>query len=334
MIFPPRVEARRCVQPARLAALRLQAVIKLPVDDDEEIQYSRWIMLLFLRTADIETALEGLIDPLEGSPLFLDDVRCRHHTVSGYANGQLSVATGCIASLKQMMVQESEDRIHMEANPFGAYALVRNALDAAAVAMWLLEPGNGTLRIKRRLMLGVDEVGKTDAFRRTMNQPSTHTKRRARLQEVAGLAGLKGWDPLKKSTGLPSTTQMLKDLERLHSNAAMPWLAAWQLASGHAHGKQWAQLASHELQEVEGTRTETGSHFQMSIRYGMLAAILFEALQLLEEAAARYVELSGGELEYEPGRRHRSPIEGPYGHTLTCQAPNARRQVLFPSVAR
>lgn len=269
-------------------------MIKLPVEDEDEVQYSQWIMRLFDRTEQIDSALEPLTNPLEGSPLFLDDARCPHYTVSGYAAGQLSVAMGCVASLKQMLVQESEDRIHMVASPFGAYALVRNALDAAAVALWLLEPGSGTLRIKRRIMLAVDEVSKGAALRQTMDQPSTKAERRTRLKQVAELAGLKEWNPLSKDKALPTMTQILKDLERLHSNQVFPWLAAWQLASGHAHGKQWAQLASNDLDVIEGTRTATGAQFQMTIRYGMLAAVLFEAVQLVESAGTRYVELSGG----------------------------------------
>ena len=213
--------------------------------------------------------------------------------MSGYAAGQLSVATGCIASLKQMLVRESETRVDMMASPFGSYALVRNALDFSAACLWLLEPGSGTLRIKRRILLGVDEISKSAAFRQSMDQRSTKEMRRARMKEVAGLAGLGTWNPLSKGVGLPSTTSILADLESLHPSPVLPWLSAWQLASGHAHGKLWAQLASHELQEVEGTRTDTGAHFRMTIRYGMLAAVLFEAVQLAEVAAQRYLELSG-----------------------------------------
>jgi hypothetical protein len=271
---------------------KLQAVIKIPVVDEDEIQYSRWIMLLFAKADSIESALEPLIDPAEGSPLFLDDVRSPHHTVSSYAFGQLSVATGCISSLKEMMVRETDDHVSLMASAFGAYALVRNALDATAAALWLLEPVNGTLRIKRRILLGIDEVGKGAALRETMGQPSIKTKRRARLKEVAAQAGLGDWNPLSKE--LPSMTRMLKQLERLHENAIFPWLAAWQLSSGHAHGKSWAQLASNELQEVQGTRSATGAKYQMTIRFGMLAAVLFEAVQMLEVASIRYIVLAGG----------------------------------------
>lgn len=209
---------------------------KLPLEDDA-IQYSQLILVLFLKAEGIESALEPLLDPLEGSPLFMDDSRCPDRTVSGYAYGQLSVAAGCISSLKQMIVHESDDGIYLKTNPFGAYALLRNALDAAAVAMWLLEPADGVLRIKRRMMLAVEEVDKSAAFRETTGQPSTRAERSARLKELARLAGLEGWDPLSKDGKLPSTTQILRDLETLHSNKVIPWLAAWQLASGHAHGK-------------------------------------------------------------------------------------------------
>jgi hypothetical protein len=87
-------------------------------------------------------------------------------------------------------------------------------------------------------------------------------------------------------------TEILKNLERLHAGGIFPWLAAWQLSSGHAHGKQWAQISSNELEEIEGTRTATGARFQMTIRYGMLAAVLFEAVLLLEAAGSRYFDLS------------------------------------------
>jgi hypothetical protein len=262
----------------------------LQVDDEEEVRYSQRVMQLFDRAAEIEVALEPKLEPVAGSALFADDVRSPHHSVSDYAMGQLHVAGGCIASLKRMMVREAKDEIHMVASPFGAYALIRNSMDAAAVALWLLEPGSGTLRIKRRITLSLDELHKAGALRQTMGQPSIKIERQARLQEVALQAGMGDWNPLREK--LPPMTEILKNLERLHSGGIFPWLAAWQLSSGHAHGKQWAQISSNELEEIEGTRTATGARFQMTIRYGMLAAVLFEAVLLLEAAGSRYFDLS------------------------------------------
>jgi hypothetical protein len=175
---------------------------------------------------------------------------------------------------------------------FGAYALVRNALDSAATALWLLEPINGTLRIKRRILLAVDEAGKSSAFRQAMGKAATNQARRARLKEIAAAAGLRDWNPLKDV--MPSMTRTLQQIERLHTtpNKVLPWLAAWQLTSGHAHGKNWAQIASNELKEMEKTQTATGAQYHMSINYGILATVLFETVELLETATVRFVELA------------------------------------------
>ncbi|MEW1983497.1 hypothetical protein [Pseudarthrobacter oxydans] len=257
--------------------------------DPEEVQFSQRIMQLFDRAEKLSTALEPLIVVAEGSRLSTDDARTPHYAVSDYAFGQLGAAGGCVAALKQMIVRESDETISMVTGPYGSYALIRNAMDAAATALWLLEPG-GTMRIKRRLLLALDEVEKANAFRRAMDWATVAPQRRARLKEVAGLAGLGDWKPRKED--VPSMTGILGQLERYHRNAVFPWLAAWQLASGHAHGKQWAYLASHELKAIESTRTETGSQFQVTIRYGMLAGVLLEAVQLFEVAADRYRQLA------------------------------------------
>lgn len=263
-----------------------------PVIDPDEEQYSHWIVRLLERSEKIGTALEAHIEPPTGSALALDDERIPHYAVSSYAHGQLSVAIGCVAALKQMILRESEDKIEMLSGPFGAYALLRNSLDTAAVALWLLEPMNGTLRVKRRLQLGVDEAGKAAALRQTMGHRTNKAERRARLKQVAAVAGLGAWNPLKHE--LPTMTSILENLERHHTNSVFPWLAVWQLSSGHAHGKQWAQIASNEIEEIENTRTETGAQFRMTIRYGMLAAVLHETVQLIETAGTLYVNLSGG----------------------------------------
>ncbi|WP_400158535.1 hypothetical protein [Arthrobacter sp. BPSS-3] len=89
-------------------------------------------------------------------------------------------------------------------------------------------------------------------------------------------------------------TTTLRRLEYKHENVVMPWLSAWQLASGHAHGKMWAHLASNEIEEIPGTKTATGAQYVMTINFGMLAVVLYEGVQLLEVAASRYLKLAQG----------------------------------------
>ncbi|TLM83644.1 hypothetical protein FDW83_09295 [Pseudarthrobacter sp. NamE2] len=264
----------------------------IPVTDPSEIAHSQRIMGYFQRTEEVATALGPLISPQSGSGLAQDDARCPHHDVAGYAFNQLTVATSCIEAMRRMMVQESDQSIMLTASAFGAYALARNSMDAAATALWLLEPVNGTLRIKRRILLGLDEEEKKGAMFQSIGKPWVEVKRRRRqrLKEVAGEAQLGVWNPFADS--LPTMTKTLRMLEHRHENVVMPWLAAWQLASGHAHGKMWAHLASNEIEEIPGTQTSTGAQYVMTINFGMLAVVLYEAVQLLEVAGLRYLNLA------------------------------------------
>lgn len=274
------------------------------VDDPTEVRYSQYIMQIFGRAERIYADLDAL-HLSAGSALWADDMRTPHYPVSSYAHGQLSVATGCVAALKRMIVRESEKEIEMVAGPHGSYALVRNALDTAATALWLLEPVSGTLRIKRRILLELDEADKAESFRLEAEGKSKKAKRRQRMREVAVDAGLGTWNPLTEKA--KSTTAMLRSLERLHANEAISWLAAWQLSSGHAHGKLWAQVASHDLDEIRETRSDIGAEFRVTIRYGMLALVLYEALQLIEAAYGRYTALSAPHLPKDAVEGGRQP---------------------------
>jgi hypothetical protein len=262
-----------------------------PETDPKEVEYSQQIVRLLKRVDKLSDELVKHLDVPADSRLAGDDNRTPHHSVSTYAYGQLLAALGCLQSFAQMSIREDANTISMTMSPYGGYALIRNALDAAGTVMWMLEPASSTGRVKRRLWLGVDEVKNWASFRRSIGRPWIEWKKakRARLKEVAELAALAAWNPLKEE--MPSMTSILEGLERHHSKVVMPWLSAWQLASGHAHGKLWAQVVSHDLNEMEGTRTDVGATFRVTIKFGMVAVLLFEAVQLIEVAGTRYIEL-------------------------------------------
>lgn len=264
----------------------------IPETDPDEIKHSQRIVLLIEQVERLSAKIHEHVDALPGSRLAVDDARTPTQPVSGYAYNQLVAALGCLESLGMMGIRDDGKEISLAFSPFGAYALIRNSLDAAASALWLLEPESSTLRVKRRLLLAVDEVKNSASFRTSMGRTGVSAwkeARRARLKEIAESSGLNGWTPLKT---MPPMSSILEGLERHHERVIMPWLSAWQLASGHAHGKMWAQLASHQMDELTETRDENGATFNVVIRYGMLAVFLFEAVQLIEVAGGRYVELA------------------------------------------
>lgn len=268
-----------------------------PETDPDEIEYSNRVWQLLQRVDELSDVLDEHVSAAPGSQLSIDDARTPHFPVSHYGFVQLRAAVGCLQSLGYMIVREDKKSISIVAGPFGAYALVRNALDCAATAMWLLEPGSSTLRVKRRIMLEVDEVRNSGAFRQSAGDEGWKGWQKEyweRLQEVAEIAEVGAWNPLSKQARMPRMTDILRALERHHDNAVLPWLSAWQLASGHAHGKVWAQLASNRMDEITDSRTETGATYRVTIRYGIVAFLLLEAFQLLEAAGARYLELNRG----------------------------------------
>ena len=264
----------------------------LPESDPTEIEHSRLVYGYFRKVADISESLESMPTPKAGSRLDTDDQRVPTRRVSNYAHSQIVVAVGCLESLERMISRETEDEVSLSIAPYGYFALIRNAIDCLASAIWLMEPVNGTLRIKRLLMLHDDEVSKASAFRSNAGIEHKEYKRshRARLQEIAVDAELGAWNPLKSS--LPTMTKILSAIERLHGEARFSWLALWQLASGHAHGKNWATLSSHQKEQIPGSEHEYGATFRVTGSYSILAYFMLEVVGMLELCIERYQELS------------------------------------------
>jgi hypothetical protein len=109
--------------------------------DEAENKAVRLILNAFDSLSAWATILSGYRTVNSQSPLAEDDARLPHYPVSQFAYSQIVVAFGCFLSLRQMLVSDEadEDSVKVTAGPFGPYALVRNALDSAALALWLLD---------------------------------------------------------------------------------------------------------------------------------------------------------------------------------------------------
>lgn len=259
------------------------------VDSEEEAAAARRIYVL-LHTINAEGQnLQPLIDVQPGSSLALDDARLSGYPLSNYAFGQLQVAFGCFDSLRRMIISESPSgSVSMVTNPHGPYALIRNAMDTAALARWLLVPENRKLRLRRRIMAEMDELAKSLACRKESQGRwlDWESRRRERMQQVADAAdiGLVKVKDLK----LPPMTRILTDLQRGYHGTELSWLATWQLCSGHAHGKLWALLASNDLEVQDGSATEIGAQYRMTVDYRVLCLFLERGIDLVNNAAQLY----------------------------------------------
>jgi hypothetical protein len=136
------------------------------------------------------------------------------------------------------------------------------------------------------------EIHNAFQFRLELSLPAYEWARdyKRRMQEVADEANLGRLDVNKLK--LPPTSTILKNLERHQEEPLMSWLGAWQLCSGHAHGKQWATLMSNELSEIARTATELGAEYKVTVSYGSLAVVTTSASKLIKAACERYSNLA------------------------------------------
>ena len=116
-------------------------------------------------------------------------------------------------------------------------------------------------------------------------------------EELLAVARTAGFDPGKKvprnAWPAPSSTAILRDIEALHGPHAMSWPNVWQLCSGFAHGKRWANLTFSELHTADPIRSaDTVVKAQMRGNATTLAVVALEAGQLLDAACGRYAQLA------------------------------------------
>ena len=262
------------------------------VNDEDEQKAVQYILHFFKHFEEWEETLEKYKVAHEGSRLSADDAKSPHYPVSQYAYAQLKVAFGSMESLKQMLVTETDSTAHVSSGPFGPYPLVRNAMDCAALALWLVQPENGKARLKRRILAQLSEIHNAAQFRKETGLPSKlwAASYLARICEVADQAGV-DVGKIEKAK-MPTTTQLLTDVEWQNPNPSFSWLAAWQLTSAHAHGRQWASTMTHEVEEIAGTATGLSAEFRVTVNYGVLAMSVFALWNLLQVTCERYSALA------------------------------------------
>lgn len=260
-----------------------------------EVEHSHTVHKLLVHVHEVAAIVEANTKPNEGSRMANDDLRVPTRPVSHYAHAQLTVACDSLQSLDRMIVRRRKDKIGIDLPPFAHFALLRNAIDSLAVALWLLQPQSSTGRIKRLLSLERNEVELAASNQRELNArgvPEWKQTQLVRIAQIAVEAGLDGWDPLSEKAKLPTTTHILRKIEVHHSTVNVTWLAMWQVASGHAHGKRWAAMSTNELSEQKGTATEYGASYTVTASYKVLAYMLYEVLGMLKLGVNRYLELS------------------------------------------
>ncbi|WP_424449230.1 hypothetical protein [Microbacterium arborescens] len=240
-----------------------------------------------------------------GSPMRLDDHVLQPFQLSHEVGHAIAMALDALGTLEIILRDPSGNlRIPL----FGIYPVARQALEAAAIGLWIAAPENPTVRRIRTLRLhaheareeasliaeflkerpGDDPRGRKRKARQRQAQ-STKPTRVDRILEVATGARL---DPAEVRKGVPSMRGLLDDVDALHPMPEAGTRAIWQYLSGLAHPSQLRAIQASDL-ELSATSEPGISHARMTAKEEMVLLSLDAALMLVGNLLDAVAECGG-----------------------------------------
>jgi hypothetical protein len=253
----------------------------------DEWAEQQWAMML----PEIETMMhrvQNLADFVvqPGSQLAADDAASRPYFVSSCAKACLNAGVGHLHAMKTLVFDEPRIR-HAEAD----YSLIRGALENFATAFWVLHPQERTIRVERALRWMAKNFKDEDNAISSPRGPTDDMEMRAEvetrgLQElldvvaaIAQKAGCAKVDNLRR--GYTSTQAVEYAENHTHYDRV---LLTWQVCSGFAHGRPWANLFINAMEkhptEEEGvfdvrfTTDDTRLALATLPAFGLMAAVV------------------------------------------------------------
>ncbi len=243
-------------------------------DPDEEQEWARAILTLLDDHAALHADINKWPDAESGSAMFGDDRATHPLPTSACVRYLMLAGADNLAGLRSMLV-ESQTKTNLELNlhPFAPYTLIRNAIECASTAIWVLAPITRHERVLRTAKIELEDARKNNAALTNMGGDGQETYAR-RLELIRKMV-----EPYDQMTWADVTarftvTNLLKEIGNLQPLEGLNPLAKWQIASGMAHGRRWAGLLLSDRQELQEASENGDSTFMLtgSYRYVFLAS--------------------------------------------------------------
>ncbi|WP_460625791.1 hypothetical protein [Intrasporangium mesophilum] len=167
-----------------------------------------------------------------GSVVAIDNRSCvQYDPISSQVASLLHATEDNLHAIK-VMIRDAEVM-----HTYAEYAMVRGALECAALAWWLLAPNDRSERVKRHLrLLWRDTVDMHEAIGGFGDVDERKEKRRQQIIDASAGAGI--------ASGAAFDRWGYQGVIREFSEATgIPALLTWQAASGMVHGRRWAMSA-------------------------------------------------------------------------------------------
>jgi len=218
-----------------------------------------------------------------GTALAGDDRATPFEPTSQWIGTFVNVAFDNLRTVK-LIIQDAQT-MPMSAH----FGLLRNALEAAGVGLWLIGPGARDTRVLRTLQLSYenrrDEHNLNGVIGGSAGRLTSDDATVARLNEIrdarAGIAGL--------SLSPPSISTRLRSAQEFAGQHDFPLLTMWKLTSGVAHGRRSAMF--HLLDREVISTNERGANIWMTSSFGSVAGThqitLHYLMRLLRTALSR-----------------------------------------------
>lgn len=276
--------------------------LQLNETDPREAEAMRRIWSLIRSAEELAPVIDEHRHPAVGSAYQADTALCEEYPTSSSVHHLLMAAQGNLAGLRRALaVVETDSSIDMTMDLYGVYELVRGSLETGAWALWLMSPQNPRRRTRRNLVMLREEHKNRVKILQALDRPAMQVEdyRRQimhRLDAYAERAGIDPW-PVKGSApediladAPAQSTRALRYVSALHEpeELAVGYWAAWCMASGMAHGQQWAFHLLHERRELN----ETTMDALMTGSYVSLHALVQAASVLINTAVNRHVALT------------------------------------------
>lgn len=223
------------------------------------------------------------------SSLSGDDAKSHPHEVSQGVWHALTVSVDHFQCLRSSLVREEGKRVSTVIHMNGQYSLIRGALENAARALWILQPGNRIERLTRRFRLTYKEISDSHKVRELLNAPTNRT-REARQQQVVDLLVAATGIPQEQAVKALKQPARYKDIVRdagagLQVSAkpekgADVCEAAWSACSSLAHGDALGTLNFLDREVLESDGRIALVSFTGSIP--LLAQTTFVAVKMLD----------------------------------------------------
>ena len=229
-------------------------------------------------------SVHTLLPPVQpGSSLAGDDRRSEPYQLSHGVEHLVGAAVEHLHGIKALVL---DARVLHNSVPF---TLARGAIEAGAMALWLMAPTSRAERVTRRLRQTAQDA--RDGTRLALEAGSTPPRPLAdRLVGMEAIAQqLNG-----QRIALPrlTSTEVVREAERV-ATTPLHVMVAWQIASGFAHGRQWATLSVLDQHtdtpaESDVVRVRLTNPLRNVLWVSWVGhALVEEALQLYELRAAR-----------------------------------------------